>query len=338
MTEKPSVTRRTKYLGEASLTLRAGRYQAVVLPTLGANLISWVDVENNWQFMREPDAHEAEAFKKKPSTYGIPVLFPPNRYADGRFTVAGETYQFPINEPDSHNFIHGCLYHLPWEVRETGATRNVAYVILRQRVDDGHPLYAYFPHRFNITLTYLLSSGGLRGAVRVHNLGHRPMPVMLGFHTALRVPFASDSRSDDMRVRVAIGHRWELDQRHLPTGIEIPLSPLERTMRDVGVSPFAEPMDNHYSANLIHGRHSAIVTDTRLGVELVYTVGRQYRYWMLWNDGARGGFFCAEPQTNMVNAPNISRPLSETGVVLLKPGQSFREFSQLHVRSQQRDK
>lgn len=302
-----------------------------MLPSLGANLISFRDVVNDWRFLREPQVEEVPSFKEKPNTFGIPVLFPPNRYADGRFTVAGETYQFPINEPARNNFIHGFFFRLPWSVQLIAHTHKAAYVVLQQQVGEGHPLYAYFPHRFTMSLAYTLSASGLRQWVRIHNQGVTPMPAMLGFHTAFAVPFDSAGRPADYQVQVDLGARLDLNERGLPTGVTVPLTNAERAMQESGASPFYAVLDNHYFAHPVGERHGMQVINGRSGVKLVYTVDRQYRFWMLWNGGAQGSFFCAEPQTNMVNAPNVPWPRDKKGLVVLKRGESFRAGQEWRV-------
>ncbi len=328
---KPSV-RRDYWHGLAAITLRAGRYQATVLPKVGANLIALSDVRHGYHFMRTPKPEQIQAFTDNPNTYGNPVLFLPNRYQDGAFTIAGIHYQFPINEAKTHNFIHGFLYRMPWDGVFSGCTPELSVVVLRQRIRPGHPFYRYFPHWFTITLTYLLSPNGLRQLVRIHNQGDTPLPVLLGFHTAFRIPFAAPSQPQDVSIHVDVGLRWELNDRGLPTGATVGLSPAEQGLQGEGMTPGAEALDNHYSVAHFGQSNVAVIRDRRIGAELVYRVGSRYRYWMVWNGGGDESFVCVEPQTNRVNAPNLNLSLSNTGVAILKKGQSWRESAQLSVR------
>lgn len=328
---KPSVHQELWH-GEAAITLGAGRYQATVLPTLGANLIAFSDVQSGYDFMRSPKPDEMTAFKDKPNTYGNPVLFLPNRYQDGEFTIAGIHYQFPINEAKTHNFIHGFLYRLPWDVVFSGCTSEFSVIVLRQRIRPGHPFYRYFPHRFSITLTYLLASTGLRQLVRIHNQGDTPLPVLFGFHTAFRIPFTPLSRPQDVSIHVDIGTRWALNERGLPTGATVALSSVEEDLKGEGMTPGALALDNHYSVARAGLNNVAVIRDNQVGAELVYRVGPRYRYWMIWNGGGDDAFVCVEPQTNRVNAPNLDLPLSETGVEILQKGQYWREAARLSLR------
>lgn len=54
------------------------------------------------------------------------------------------------------------------------------------------------------------------------NKSDLPMPVGVGFHTPLNVPFAGGDAAD-YQLRMAVGERFELNGRNLPTGRLLPL-------------------------------------------------------------------------------------------------------------------
>lgn len=318
--------------GEKAYWLETERYQAAVLPEIGANLIAFRDLHNPYRFLREPLPEEMEAFKEKPRNHGIPVLFPPNRYRDGRFTFNGKTYSFPINEESTGNHIHGFLYDRPWDVKEFGKSDDECFIVLMQDVDEAHDVYSYFPHRFRFQIKYTLSGPGLAQTVHIENCGNVPMPCMLAFHTAINAPFSLNSSIDDYLCKISIGERWELDNRMLPTGRKLPLSDGEMMMKNKSVSPFFEEMDRHYTAEPQNGKNYLELIDTREKVRLIYDVGTKYKHWMIWNNKAAGGFFCPEPQINLVNAPNVRLPNESKGLIALQPGEVWTETSFFHVK------
>lgn len=57
-----------QYEGEAAVWLKAGRYEAAILPGIGGNLICFRDTENGYRFLHEPGAAEMEAFKASPNS------------------------------------------------------------------------------------------------------------------------------------------------------------------------------------------------------------------------------------------------------------------------------
>jgi len=319
------------YQGEQAIWLRFGRYEAAVLPERGANLIAFRDRESNFRFLREPAPEEMDAFRENPSVYGIPILIPPNRYEDGLLRWDGEVYRMPVNETERNNRLHGFLHAIPWETNGYGADPCESWATLSVTVDESHPVYRHFPFRFTVRLRYSLSKNGLLHHVLVRNDGDRRMPLLLAFHTAVSAPFAPGSTPADMRIRLTIGERWELSDRMLPTGRKLPLSPEEEKIRDGTCSPYFAPLDHHYTAVPQQGRNRMELRDMRRGLTLVYDVGTSFRQWMLWNKDAASGFFCPEPQTNLINAPNMELPAEEIGLFGLEPGEIWEETCRLYL-------
>lgn len=320
------------YQGEKAVWLKSGCYEAVLLPEIGGNLIAFRDVESGYRFLREPGEQEMEAFKSNPGVHGIPVLFPPNRYEDGQFPWKGEVLQFPVNEAATHNHLHGFLHTTAWEVEDFGQTPVESYVSVKVSVDENHEVYRYLPFKFTIRLRYSLSDDGLAQQVFICNEGDKEMPCLLAFHTAVNAPFAPESTAKDYKVKLTIGQRWQMSERMLPTGSFQPLTAEEEQMKGEGVYPFFASMDNHYTAVPQNGRNRMELTDTKLGKTLVYDVGTSYKQWMIWNNGATEGFFCPEPQINLVNAPKSNLPAEEIGLFSLLPGEIWEERARLYVK------
>ncbi|WP_068786115.1 aldose 1-epimerase [Paenibacillus phocaensis] len=320
------------YQGEKAVWLKSGRYEAVMLPEIGGNLIAFRDIESGYRFLREPGESEMEAFKGNPGVHGIPVLFPPNRYEDGLFPWKGEVLQFPVNEAATHNHLHGFLHTTAWEVEDFGQTSLDSYVSVKVSVDENHEVYRYLPFKFTMRLKYTLSDEGLAQQVFIRNDGDKEMPCLLAFHTAVNAPFAPESTAKDYRLKLTIGARWEMSERMLPTGSYQPLTADELQMQGEGVYPFFASMDNHYTAVPQNGRNRMELTDTKLGKTLVYDVGTSYKQWMIWNNKATEGFFCPEPQINLVNAPKADLPAEEIGLFSLLPGEIWEERARLYVK------
>ncbi|RUS49094.1 aldose 1-epimerase [Cohnella sp. AR92] len=318
---------------EQAIWLQAGSYEAAVLPAIGANLIAFRDTSRRYAILREPGEAEMDAFRANPGIHGIPVLFPPNRYDAGKFPWEGTTYQLPVNEKERGNHLHGFVHTIPWKVERYGADEAESRVTLSLTVAEGHPIYEQYPFEFTLTLEYTLSEEGLRQRVSVRNDGPKRLPCLLAFHTAINAPFAPSSRTSDVSFKLTIGDRWEMgaDGRMLPTGRFQPLSEGEKKMREGTQSPFFESMDNHYTARTQNGRNYMELTDSREGAKLVYDVGTGYKMWMIWNNAMQGGFFCPEPQINLVNAPNVDLPAEEIGLIGLEQGEVWEETSRLYI-------
>ncbi|QGQ98888.1 aldose 1-epimerase [Paenibacillus psychroresistens] len=322
-----------EYQGEKAIWLRSGHYEAALLPEIGGNLVAFRDTTRGFNILREPSLDEMAGFKAVPMVHGIPILFPPNRYHDGKFSLNGLNYEFPVNEAKTGNHLHGFFYNIPWEVSDFGTNDSESYVIIEQNVDEKHSAYPYFPHTFHFSIRYALSEAGLRQEVSITNLGEAAMPCMLGFHTAFNAPFAPNSTQEDITFTMTIGERWELDSRMLPTGSYQPLVAGELAMKSGGVSPYFAGMDNHYTAQPQNGINAIIITDAKEKLKLVYDVGTGYKQWMIWNNEANGRYFCPEPQINTVNAPNLDLPAEQIGLVLLAQGESWNETSKIFIES-----
>ncbi|MCU6712951.1 aldose 1-epimerase [Paenibacillus sp. J5C_2022] len=323
---------RQPFHDEEAIWLQWGPYEAAVLPHVGANLIAFRDTVRQYTILREPAADEMDAFRASPGVHGIPILFPPNRYDNGTFTWNGRTYTFPVNEVARGNHLHGFFHTAAWQVDDYCTNHTESYVSLSIAIDESHPIYRYLPHQFTLRLRYSLSDQGLLQHVMVHNSGEEAMPCMLAFHTAINAPFATGSTPEDCRFTMTIDKRWEMNERMLPTGGYLPLSDEEQAMRTTGLSPYWAPMDNHYSSATKNGRNVMELTDAREGVTLVYDAGTAYKQWMIWNNEATPGFFCPEPQLNLVNAPNVKLPAEEIGLVTLEPGAIWEETSRIYLR------
>jgi aldose 1-epimerase len=101
------------FFEENAILLKASPYEAAVLPGIGANMIAFRDIEKGFRFIREPREIDIVSFKAWPVTYGIPILFPPNRYEGGKFPWQGKVYQFPVNEKAIENHLHGFFIIVP---------------------------------------------------------------------------------------------------------------------------------------------------------------------------------------------------------------------------------
>jgi len=319
------------YENEPGIFLKYGKYSAIVLPGVGGNLISFRDEERGYAFIREPEGADWEGFLKRPWLHGVPVLFPPNRYDAGTFEFDGRTYRFPVNEPNTGNHLHGFVYSSKWDVVEFGSSEEKSYVTVRLLFDENHPDYAHFPHRVVLSQTFTLTSDGLSQQFDAVNESSEAIPFMLGFHTTFNAPFASGSRPEDLECGISIGERWELNERMLPTGKRLPLNEGESRLRQGEGNPYFDSMDNHYTASPVAGVNAMTLYDRRAGVRFVYEAGDAYKHWMVYNASANGKFFCPEPQTGMVNSPNVELPVEQTGLIRLEPGQTWSAVSRMYA-------
>ncbi len=326
-----SSIRNASFLGQHAWVLEAGGYRLTVLE-YGANPVELKHGEHNVSILRTPS--DWQEYESKSVCYGVPVLLPPNRLEKATFSAAGRLYRFPVNTPDGHH-LHGILHRKRWNLdhalqHEDGSVS----LSLKLDMDRHEEMFAYFPHPFHCRITFLLSAAGLEQTVEVTNLGEEVMPFGFGFHTALRFPYHPDSGADDYLLRLSVGSRWEMS-KNMPTGGVLAPDEIDAALTAEGVSPSAAPLSRHYQASPMEafGRpfHGAIISDVKRSLHTVYEVDPAFGHWMLWNDKGDKGYICPEPQTMMVNAPNVELPQETTGFLYVQSGATWTAKQRLYV-------
>lgn len=280
----------------------------------GANLYSLKHRLNGFKLLRSPAS--LENLHAQPEMYGIPVLLPPNRIDGGRFEWRGRQYELPLNEPERGNHLHGIVLGRKWRLVESG--RDVVKMVYDFSAMPG------FPHDFTLTMTYHFTPEAVIQYFAVHNHSGLAMPFGLGFHTAFNFP------SDAWATITTGDSYWEIVRpRCLPSGRLLPWRTEDRIFRDDRAVSCHCPMTTEY----FEGQpfRGMVINYPDEHARLYYEVSDQYRHWCLWNGGGRQGFFCFEPMTWMVNAPNLDLPPDVTGMQALEPDQAWKAQTRIHL-------
>ncbi len=297
--------------GERILEIHAEEWRAEIVLSRGANL--WrLRHASGAELLRTPPS--MSTFRDTTEMWGIPVLFPPNRIAGGRFAYRGREYRFPINDRLNRHHIHGMVSRQPWELeRVDGDAITLCFKHTRERDS-----YEWFPHAFELRLQYRFLGSQIRQMATMYNCGELPLPFGFGFHTAFRLPFSENSSAESCRVRVTAGDwQWELSpEDSIPTGRRLPLD-AEKWNRGVVTEP--RSVFIHAPIEDWGGFRGAVLESPAERVRVIYETDRQFSYWVLWNYGGGKGFFCPEPQTWAINAPNLPAAPEVTGIQALAP-------------------
>ncbi|MDE7344803.1 MAG: aldose 1-epimerase, partial [Alistipes sp.] len=270
--------------GLQAVEFSKGDYTALLVPSVGANLVRLANTRLGAEILRTPAADEVETFRSRPQIFGLPILFPPNRIEDGRYTFDGRTYQYPITIEKEHNYHHGILKGQPFVVSKAVETDDEVLIECRYYSNAANDaIFRDFPHEFKCKIVYRLSAGGLEQEVMLANRSRTPMPVGVGFHTPMRIPFA-DGTDADYVMRVAVGEQVELSDRNLPTGRKLPLSEQFAKLRDGGLRVTGcEAIEAGFTLREIEvdGKpfRGALVENLRTGVRTFYEVDEQTTYW-----------------------------------------------------------
>ena len=314
--------------GETVLRLNSCAWQAEIVASVNANMISLKHLPDGLELLRAPGS--MAALRAKPEVYGIPALLPPNRIAGGEFSCNGRRYSLPVNEAGRANHIHGVLLGRPFKIEEAWEQAGNAFAKLSFMFDAHDIAFNGYPHEFKATLEYSFTAQEVSQRFSLENLSSSPMPFGLGFHTAFRV------QAPDFAAEIPAGDgQWELaaDTR-LPTGRLIPWLDGEDFRQDGGRPVASAPVACHFPLQGTGAVHDLRLRSPSRGLEIVYSFDSAYKHCAVWNDGGGKGFVCIEPMTWMTNAPNIPSlsPL-ETGLQLLTPGSRWTARSSIKVMS-----
>jgi len=323
-------TKNTEWNGLKAVEISNGTYLAIILPNNGAQMISLKHLPSGIEILRTP-ANVAEMMEM-PEAYGIPILFFPNRIADGKFTFNSKLYTFPITKKSENNHIHGFLHKRSWDVKELSSGSNTAEATFEFTNSPAKDLYEMFPHDFTFQVVYRLTQDGLEQNITVSNSGNIPMPFGLGFHTAFNVPFGSNKNPADYCFKAPIANLWERDERNLPTGEITPLSKSHQEIANGSCNPITEAISGFFSADT-QSANAATITDIKNNISIVYEADHSYGFWILWNYEGNSSFVCPEPQTMMVNAPNLKLSEKQTGFSSIESGKSWKATCRIYLKN-----
>lgn len=284
------------------IQLNCADFSAIIDENHGANCVSLRNERLGIAILKEHD--------ENPYLMGMPVLFPVNRIADGKFVFEGRTYTFPINEPRTNCHIHGTLHQLPFTVLEKKDDK----VVLEFVASEDAP-YMLFPHAFRFQITYILRENGLEQITRIKNESNENMPVMLGYHTTFQLPFSKHSKTENCRIRADVSDHYErrLDVDYLPTGEVLPKDRIDEALVE----------GNFLRENISRLQRSAgagllSIEDQSVGFCVEYTNDTKFQFRLLYSHGE--DFICLEPNTCIPNCLNMN--VEDDGFAFIQPGQT----------------
>ena len=269
-----------------TVTLKCGRWQAEIVPQLGMNTV-FLTCDGR-PVLRTPESWEALCADS--CVYGTPLLMPPNRTEEGRFTFDGKAWQLPVNEPAFRNHLHGLLHCRKFTVTEQTETMLAGFYENRGEI---------FPYPYRVEVICRIREDGYLQEFLFTNTGETDMPLTFGLHTVFAAP---------EQIRVPIHRRWTVNDCYIPTGELEELSEEALTYRE-GTSP---------EGKLVRGFYTSCGGEVQLG-RFRYRVSSNFDQWVLWNGDGNSGFCAIEPMCGAVNALN-----SGEGLLRLAPGQTER--------------
>lgn len=315
--------------GTSCVQLKAGGYTALVANEIGSNVIRLHDDVNGIEFFRFDPDNPADAIRQSAEVWGLPTLYLPNRFADGILKTSDAVYHLPVNEKAPYNnHIHGFIHKRAHEVVEKGADENAAWVKTRYIYDEKDEFFEFLPVKFTAEYVFTLSDNGLEQKISFTNNDTKVLPMSLASHTTINAPFVDGGKEEDIRLRVPVGKKCELNSRCLPTEQLLDLAEWDLEYKNGTKCPVLQVVDNdmYFGETFdLDGKqfHGVAAEDIASGKKLCYEVSEEYGFWIIWNDRGFNHYFCPEPMTAMIDAPNLNIPAEISGYREVAPGGTF---------------
>jgi aldose 1-epimerase len=300
--------------------------EAVIAPHLGFNCISFRATVGKEPVEVIDSPEDVLSGDHRPSSYGIPILFPfPNRIRGGRFTWNETEYQIPLN-PGVPNAIHGFCLDRPWRVTEQ--TDQTVTGRFQLSVDDPDRA-ACWPADFILEVRYRVIESRLECQFRITNPDEQPLPWGLGTHAYFKVPLGRESTPEDCVFTVPVTEEWELEE-YLPTGRRVDVA--SRDSLRSGVRFGSRSFDCVYTGwESDGGTVRCSLIDERAGLELQQVCdGQLFREAVVFTPPGRNTL-CMEPYTCVTDAINLHSQELNTGLNLLDAGGIVQTWAALQV-------
>lgn len=313
--------------GAPVIEMKAGGYLAIIAPTVGSNLARLRDCNKKMELLRYHKENPIKKLVANPCTYGLPTLYLPNRLNHGVLKVSDATYQLPPNEGRFQNYLHGFLHTRNYTVMEMKVENDKAIAKTRYVYDEKDLYYEYYPVKFQSDLEFILDEEGMHYRFTLTNLSDKQMPYGVCNHAAFKAPFVKGAKSTDIRLKLPAVKRCVLNDRQLPTGEVKELSAYDQQYANGTMHMIKVPINNDmYSISTmdVDGKpfHGVTMTDIASGKQIRYEVDETFPFFIVWNDRGTKDYFCPEPMSWMIDAPNLSLPAEETGYTELAPNES----------------
>ncbi|GGA35127.1 aldose 1-epimerase [Paenibacillus physcomitrellae] len=296
--------------GYDTYILHSHELEVTLLPRLGNNIIGVRDLVQQREVLRRPEESELDFYLQKPYHFGIPLLIPPGRIRRGRFSYAGQTYQFDQNTAND-NHIHGLHRTQSWCVSDIEEDEDGCSVTTEFITTDDPNWMRQYPVPLKLEMTLRLQGASLTQTFRITNLGEHAAPFGLGLHTW----FLIDGEPDNWDLKLPVSKLYMTDEEIITTGETAPLGELEALNDKLNLkgTNFDTPLQ-------IGGKPAEALLMRKDGYGLKYSADPAYfKHWVLYTKGEADQFLCIEPYTWLPDAPNLDIPHEESGLIEIKP-------------------
>ncbi|MDR0992599.1 MAG: aldose 1-epimerase [Ruminococcus sp.] len=323
----------TDFKGFEAVKLCVGDAFAVVVPELGSNVVRFRDEHSGVEVFRYNEKVSGSDMNLQREVWGLPSLYLPNRFGKGLLRTSDALYKLPINETSVGNHIHGFLHLRSHTVKSLGVIKEqeTAFVETEYVYDKNDDFYSHFPVDFicniRVELRYKKGAPRLYHYIKLINISAKRLPVSLCTHTAINAPFTDGGNEENIRLMMPIDTRIDIDRTNwLPSGKpNLPLSDYDFKYKSGSMCPVLHDICNEmYTLEKpTEQRNAVVITDNASGKKIINILSDAYKFIIVWNDGGGKGYFCPEPMTAQINAPNLDISPIESGYAELEPNGEY---------------
>lgn len=299
---------------------------ARILVSQGFNCFSWRPVLKDGPREMLWAEEGFESGDRRASGSGIPLLFPfPGRIAGAVFTFEGREYRLEPGDAFG-NAIHGFVHTRPWRVVEQSDSRIVAEF---QASKDDPAILERWPADFRIRVSYEVRGRELVSDIAYENSGDGALPCGFATHAYFRLPLADRSHVADTVVTAPVSKFWVLE-RMIPTGQQLPMRP-DQSLAE-GLRLLEHEFDTVFTGLRADtdGRIRTRLAEPASDRQLTQTFDANFTQCVIYTPGHRQAI-CLEPYTCVPDAIRLAAEGHETGLRILKPGETVETTIKLEV-------
>ena len=321
--------RKANHKGIEAVELAAGGYYAVVAPQIGSNVLRLRNNDLGIEVFRYRDDVSIAEIMNSTEVWGLPTLYLPNRFDGGLLKTSDGEYHLPVNEGKFGNHLHGFLQKRVHKIKSLSAEDGRAYVTTEYVYDENDFFFTCFPIKFTAEITIELSEKGMKHTISLTNNSDKMMPISIATHTTINAPFVDGGKLENIRLQVPAVKRISFNKRRwLPDGEQHDLDHRDIKYANGTKCPVLRDICNDMFTGgtvKLDGEdfRGCVMTDTESGKRLCYEVEDKYKFWIVWNDKGFKNYFCPEPMTAQVNAPNLDIPHEESGYTEIAPNENY---------------
>jgi len=290
-----------------SLTHNESGNSFSIVPEFGAILL---DIKMEGHSLLDGYTSEKELLENKRFKNILLAPFT-NRLKDGKYSFEGKEYQFPINNPETGNALHGFVFDKKFKINNVKCVPDTGTISAIYKYQGD---FNYYPFPFVMMVNYTQTiSNQFFVQMVIKNEGTTNMPVGLGWHPY----FQMGDQVNNVGMKLQQGMEMiEVDGRGIPSGKKSPFDYFTKPHYVGDVN-----LDNGFSIPTPESKAWAeVLLQSKIGTLRYSQIAgpNQYNYLQIYIPPDRKSI-ALEPMTCNIDAFN-----NGDGLITLAPGEGLR--------------